>query len=179
MSSLGGRSVLSCSMTFPFSSKSQSSCSLVSGRSSGSSYLDCTWGLHIRLGTVTGVDPSGCFPSLAMVSSASVAKDAAIARATGSSDVCVCGAWVVLDVLVFRFIASCASSDCGSHSTMCSFRVPIPPAAIYACRFERSLGPALSQSSYPVCVMRVLGVLFACAAMLSRSDRRGSLYSRW
>jgi hypothetical protein len=34
-------------------------------------------GRHTRFGTMTGVDPSGCLPSLAIRSSASVADDAA------------------------------------------------------------------------------------------------------
>ena len=66
-----------------YSSNSQSKSPLVSKIPSGagSSYTIWTLGCHTHLGTLTRVEPSACFPSLAIVSSASVvAEDAAKVR---------------------------------------------------------------------------------------------------
>ena len=68
---------LFCANTCPCSWKSQSRSSEVSSASSGSSYLNFTFGLHGLFATLTAVDPSGCFPSLANCCSSSVADDAA------------------------------------------------------------------------------------------------------
>ena len=79
-SSLGGSLCLSSTTARPCSSKSQSRSPLVSNNASSSSYTMRIFGRHTRLGTFTGVDPSGCFPPFAILSSASDPADAVNVR---------------------------------------------------------------------------------------------------